>query len=82
MDEKYPNAIARDRLEELVAVKKDTMKVNHRDQMCIIFRHDDFPGDLLYCVERYCHTATEGLEADIFDPTQAIVPIAEIVGYG
>ena len=57
------------------------MKENHKDQMCVIFCNADFPDNLLHCVKPYCLVATKGLEADTFDPTQAIVPIVEVDRY-
>ena len=50
-DGKYPNNVARERLGGLVAMRKDTMEVNHKDQICILFCHADFPDALLHCVE-------------------------------
>ena len=37
VDEKYPNAIQCDPLEEIIVVYKGVIKFNHNDQVCIFF---------------------------------------------
>lgn len=46
--EKYPNASSNQRLEDLLAIKRDQKKVNGKEQNVVIFRHDEFPNKELY----------------------------------
>ena len=70
VDTKYPNATQHDRLEGLIVVDQGVIKVNHKDQVCIFFRHNDFPNQRLHCVEWYAKVITEGGVADFFVDTE------------
>ena len=74
---KYPNATASDRLEGLLVIRKELKKVNRVDRMCIIFRHGDFEGQELHCVECYCNVATKGAAADYFDEVTEVTVVNE-----
>ena len=41
-------------------------KVNRQEKTCIIFRHNDFSDEEIYCAERYAKVVAEGNEADLF----------------
>lgn len=58
--DKYPSRGAKERLGNLVAIRRETLKVNRVDRVCIVFRHDDFPNQLLHCCERWTRVDTEG----------------------
>lgn len=58
--EKYPNPQHRHRLENLLVIRQEAKKINHREQMAIVMRHDDFPGVELYCVEKFVRIETSG----------------------
>ena len=62
----FPNAKYVDRLEGLVSQSREIKKVNHRDQTVIVFRHDDFPNELVYCNERYAKVVECGAQCDYF----------------
>ena len=64
--EKYPNSTAQDRLDELLVIKKEKKKINGSEKICIVFRHDDFDNQEIYCSERYAKVLTEGNEVDFF----------------
>ena len=59
-DAKYPNARLRVRLEGLLVVSQGVIKANHKDQVYIFFRHNDFPNQGIHCVEKYAKVITEG----------------------
>ena len=53
-------------LTNLVVIRKEMKKVNNKIQMCIIFCHDDFPNEELYCCMRYCRVVREGAREHFF----------------
>ncbi|KAG7359200.1 transposase IS4 [Nitzschia inconspicua] len=57
---KYPNGGGKGRIEGLVALRKETKLLNRKLQVCIVFRHDDFPNEEIYCHERFCKVEQEG----------------------
>lgn len=65
------------RLVGLLAIKKETRKVNHRDQSCIVFRHDKFPNEELYCAARFCRVLKEGNEKDFFSLDDRAVAVVD-----
>ena len=77
ISEVFPNRTANERLDGLVAIKKDGRKVNKKMQQCIIFRHDRFPNEELHCVTRFCKVLKEGAVEDYFEvqvPVAAVEP--------
>ena len=48
------------RLKDLVAVRREVKRVNRREQECIVFHHDTFPNQEIYCVEKFCKVEEEG----------------------
>ena len=46
---------------------KEVKRVNRRDQECIVFHHDTFPNQEIYCVEKFCKVEEEGAAVDFFD---------------
>ena len=67
--DRYPNANAQARLDNLVVIRREANIVNRAEKRCIIFRQDDFPNAELHCVERYATVIEEGVEADYFEET-------------
>ena len=65
--DKYPNATHQDKLGEMIVIRQESRKVNHKDQMCIIMRHDHWPNKELHCVKRWVKVIEEGAQADFFD---------------
>ena len=70
VDAKYPNATQRDRLSNLLTIKKEKKQVNKVEKLCIVFRHDDFPNIELHCTERYANVLEEGAEPDFFEAVE------------
>ena len=64
--EKYPNSTAQDRLDELLVIKKEVKKIKGSEKICIVFRHNDFENQELYCSEPYAKVIAEGNEVDFF----------------
>lgn len=47
-------------VEGLIEIRKEVKKVNKRDQLCIVMRHDLFPNLLLHAVIRWVKVTSEG----------------------
>ncbi|KAG7361812.1 hypothetical protein IV203_036913 [Nitzschia inconspicua] len=63
---KYPNTLGRPRIEQLLALRKEVRSLNNKPQVCIVFRHDDFPNEELYCHQRFCRVEQEGPLENVF----------------
>ena len=63
---KYPNELAHERLEGLLVLRRESKKVNNKEKVCIVLRHNDFENEELHCAQRYVKVLTEGNEADFF----------------
>ena len=62
----FQNAKFVDCLEGLVSQSREIKKLNHRDQTVIVFCHNDFPNQFVYCNERYAKVVECGAECDYF----------------
>ena len=82
MCQKYPNVVARERLGDLIVIRCEVKKVNQQDKQCIIFRHNDFDNQEIYCAERYARVLTEGSEVDFFTGVPVGVEVTEEVKEG
>lgn len=84
VDDQYPNREDSGELDGLLVLRKDTKRVKKKDQGVVVMRHEDFPNEELYCVERWCKVITEGPEASLFDlpvaVDEAVAPV--VVGQG
>ena len=76
IDDHFTNRSACDRLDGLIALKRELKYVNRRDQYCIVFRHERLHNQQIHCVERYCKVTKEGSFVDLFNKTdiQSDVP--------
>ena len=63
----YPNAKFVDCLEGLISQSREIKKLNHRDHTVIVFRHNDFPNQMVYCNEHYAKVVECEAECDYFD---------------
>ena len=70
--ERYTNPQPRHILENLLVIRKEVRKINRRDQMAIVMRHDEFPGIELYCIEKFVHITTSGPPEHYFTDTAAV----------
>ncbi|KAG7342063.1 hypothetical protein IV203_007155 [Nitzschia inconspicua] len=60
LDGAYPTCTPKQRLSGLLSMRRDNRKLNGRSQSCVVFRHDDFPNQELYCQEGWCRVDREG----------------------
>jgi hypothetical protein len=67
IQEKYQNIMTYDRLEGLIALRKEEKTIQNRACASIVFRHADFEGIELYCSERYAIVTEEGSPAAFFE---------------
>ena len=67
ISDKYPNTTARQRIENLVALRQETKIVKRKQQRVIVFRHDDFLEVEIYCVRRWVKVMVEGAPEHFFE---------------
>ena len=63
----FPNATAKSRLKDMLVIGTDVMKVNKRDQKCVLLRHDEFPNATLHRVVRWLKIEKEGPDSEFFE---------------
>jgi Transposase IS4 len=76
--DKYPSRGAKERLENLLAIRRETLKVNKVQRVCVVFRHDDFPNQELHCCERWARVDQEGPADSFFDIVPEEVTVEEM----
>jgi hypothetical protein len=59
VSERFPNAAKTDKLTGLIVQSKEVRKIAGREQECVLFRHDDFDDEILYCAVRWVVVTTE-----------------------
>ena len=68
INDAYPNATDRCKVNDLLVVGREVRKCNKKDQLCVLFRHDNFPNEILYCAKRWAaHVISEGEPQHYFD---------------
>jgi hypothetical protein len=45
---------------------RELKQIRGKEQLCILFHHEDFKNLQLYCQERYAKVITEGPDAEFF----------------
>ena len=58
--EAFPNRTHHQRIWGLLALRLETLKVNRKEQVCVILRHDVFPNVLLHAVRRWVQVDVAG----------------------
>ena len=71
------NRLDNERLLGLLAIRKEVRRVNRKDKTCIVFRHDQFPNQELYCCAKFCKVVKEGSPTDYFDEEE-LVPASTV----
>ena len=64
---KFPNLDAGRRLEGAVALRLDDFRVRGKQQLCVVFMHDDFPGVELYVTKRFFKVTSAPPDGNVFD---------------
>ena len=77
--ENFPNHTSSEKLGQLIVIAQGVKKVNRKDQMCLIMRHDLWPNEEIYCVKRWAKIIQEGDPSSFFDapPPAAEAPAQE-----
>lgn len=65
--DRWPNRSDKDRLEDLLAIRQEIKKIKGRDQVSIVFRHDELDGSEVYSVKRWVKVTEEGSSEHFFD---------------
>jgi hypothetical protein len=77
VQDKHPSIRPGERLEGLIAQRREVRKLNRIDQPCIIFRHSSFENVELYCHERWCRVDQEGPGDQILGAVAEIETVEE-----
>ena len=56
----WPNCNAGTRIDNLVVVRQQVIKISRKDQVAVVLTYDKLPGKELHCVRRYARVITEG----------------------
>ncbi len=64
---KFPNLDAERRLEGAVALRLDDFRVHGKQQLCVVFMHNDFPGVELYVTKRFFKVTSAPPDGNVFD---------------
>ena len=73
MRDKFVNITAQMKLSELIALRQEVKTVARKQQMCLVFRHDNWPNKEVYCCKRWATVLQEGDPNQYFDmPTPAL----------
>ena len=67
--EVIPNQTASQKLSGLIMQGKEEKIIRKEGKECIVFRHEDFGGQLLWALQHYVSIDEEGPESAFFDPT-------------
>ena len=65
--EKIPNQTKSQKLLVLVVQEKMEKPIRRKATQCVVFRHEDFGGQLLWCMEKYIKVDVEGPKETFFD---------------
>ena len=59
INKKYPHLAHQQKLEKMLALQQETIVVNRREQVCVVFRSEEFEDKELHCVKRWVKVNTE-----------------------
>ena len=65
--EKIPNQTKSQKLSVLVVQEQMEKPIRRKATQCVVFRHEDFSGQLLWCMEKYIKVDVEGPKETFFD---------------
>ena len=65
--EKIPNQTKAQKLSALVVQDRVEKHIQHKATQCVMFRHEDFGGQVLWCMEKYVKVDVEGPKETFFD---------------
>ena len=63
----YPNMTDKCKMIDLLVIGREVRRVQKKDQLVVLFRHDHFPNMTIYSVKRWIHITKEGDPAHFFD---------------
>ena len=65
--EKIPNQTKSQKLSVLVVQEREEKPIRCKATQCVMFRYEDFSGQLLWCMEKYIKVDVEGPKETFFD---------------
>jgi hypothetical protein len=63
----YVNHAVGDRLDGLVALRREKKSIRKKEAECTVFHHADFPNEEIYCVNRWVKVSEEGPPSEMFE---------------
>ena len=67
INKKYPHLAHQQKLENMLALRQETIVVNQREQVCVVFCSEEFEDKELHCVKRWVKVNTEGPKEQFFE---------------
>ena len=64
--EKIPNQTKAQKISVLVVQEGVEKPIRCKAMLCVVFRHEDFGGQLLWCMEKYVKVDVEGPKETFF----------------
>ena len=74
IEEKIPNQTKSQKLLVLVVQERMEKPIRRKPTQCVVFRHEDFGGQSLWCMEKYVKVDVEGPKETFFDAVQFLGP--------
>ena len=75
--DKYPNQTAHSVMENCLCVGRDQKKIRNQEKDVVIFRHDDLPNKVIYCVLKWLKVNVKGAAEHFFEETMPTLKILE-----
>jgi hypothetical protein len=69
-NERFSSTTPKQHLSGLLSLRKESKKLNGKNQCCVVFPHDDYPNIELFCQERWCKVDKEGPKNSLFDSSE------------
>ena len=76
--ERFPNAIASDRINDLTVLRREEKSRNGRTYQGIVFATPSIPNEEVWCAQRYCRVLDQGPPDDFFDDARPSPPSPEV----
>ena len=64
---RYPNKDKHDAFSGIIITRREVIRVNIREQLCVFMQHEHFEDHGLHCVQRWVRVNTEGYDAHMLE---------------
>ena len=76
VNNKVPNQMAKQALSGLIAQGQQEKMIHNKSKECMVFRHEDFRGQLVWALGCYITVNIEGPEESLFVVAEVVAPVA------